>query len=467
MSLRIETRHREINCEYFVEYVVLNVVAGPTPEFIRTADLSCFVLLSGSPFMIRQLLYAGLFCASFSFATAEDWTRFRGNDGQGVAESQVPLEWSSTKHLAWSTDLPGSGSSSPIVVGDRVFVTCYKGESGSDANRTLVCVTAKSGDIAWQKSISAPAREDGYNGYLTEHGYASGSPVSDGEAVYAFFGKAGVVAYTMDGEQLWQKDVGQMSSNRRWGSGASPVLFGNILIVNASEEARAIVGLNKKTGEQIWEAPYDRLELCYATPVILPGEGGVTEAVVSMPGEVWGLNAENGKLRWYCEIGNGGNVSPSVVVGPKAFFTFGGYPQQQTNAIKRGGRKDITETHRLWQSRDSSYVPTPILHDGHLYWVTDRGQAFCVNAESGETVTRDRLSGLASGGRPVYASPIRAGDYLIVVTRRSGTYVFEATPEMKQVGKNPPLDDTDFNATPAVSNGRMYLRSNKAIYCVE
>jgi len=397
---------------------------------------------------------------------AEDWTRFRGNDGQGIASSDVPTKWSAGKGVAWSLELPGVGSSSPIVVGDRVFVTCYKGEAGSDAQRILACVNAESGKLMWQKAIPASSREDSYSGYLTEHGYASGSPVSDGNNVYAFFGKAGVVAYSVDGEKLWQKDVGQMSSNRRWGSGSSPVLFNDILIVNASEEARAIFGLDAKTGEELWKAEYDGLELCFATPVLVEGEGGVMEAVISMPGEVWGLNATSGKLRWFCEIGTGGNVSPSVVVGDDAFYTFGGYPAQETNAIKRGGRKNITDSHRLWQSRDSSYVPTPLLHDGHLYWVSDKGQAFCVNAKTGKTVTRDRLSGLASGGRPVYASPIKTGNHIYVVTRRSGTYIFEATPEMKQVTKNPPLDDSDFNATPAIANGSMFLRSNKSVYCI-
>ncbi|MEO2033266.1 MAG: PQQ-binding-like beta-propeller repeat protein [Planctomycetaceae bacterium] len=408
------------------------------------------------------LVLAGNCTLLTSPLTAEDWTRFRGNDGQGIAASSVPTEWSTDKGVAWSVDLPGEGSSSPIVVGDRVFVTCY-----SNARRILACVNADSGKLLWQDAIPASSGEDSYSGYLTEHGYASGSSVSDGRYVYAFFGKAGVVAYSVDGKKLWQKDVGQMSSNRRWGSGSSPVLFNDILIVNASEEARAIIGLNAKTGEELWKADYDRLELCYATPVIVEGEGGIMEAVISMPGEVWGLNATNGKLRWYCEIGNGGNVSPGVVVGEDAFYTFGGYPVQETNAIKRGGRKNITDSHRLWQSRDSSYVPTPLLHDGHLYWVTDKGQAFCVNAKTGETVTRTRLSGLASGGRSVYASPVKAGNHIVVVTRRSGTFVFEADPDMKQITQNAPLDDSDFNATPAIANGRMFLRSNQSLYCVK
>ena len=399
--------------------------------------------------------------------TGEDWNRFRGNDGQGISESTVPVEWTAQKNVAWTTDLPGEGSSSPIVVGDRIFLTCYDGESGSAAKRTLVCLDVDSGKITWQKSIEGPSREDSYSGYLREHGYASGTPVSDGSNVYAFFGKAGVVAYSVDGNNLCQKEVGQMSSNRRWGSAASPVLFGDILIVNAAEEARAILGLDAATGKELWKSDYDGLELCFATPVLVEGDGGAMEAVISMPGEVWGLNAANGKLRWFCEIGNGGNVSPSVVVGDEAFYTFGGYPAQQSNAIKRGGRKDITATHSLWQSRDSSYVATPLHHDGHLYWVSDRGQAFCVDSKTGKTVTRTRLTGLQSGGRPVYSSPVKAGNHIYVVTRRSGTFVFEATPEMKQVVRNPALDDSDFNATPAISKGRMFIRSNKSLYCIK
>ena len=406
-------------------------------------------------------------CMIFSSTvSAEDWRRFRGPTGQGIADSAVPVEWNSSEHVVWSFDLPGAGSSSPIVIGNRVFVTCYSGEAGAGSKRHLVCVDAGSGEELWQRSIDGPQREDAYRGYLTEHGYASGTPVSDGKDIYAFFGKAGVVAYTAEGEQLWETNVGQLSSNRRWGSGSSPVLFNDILIVNASEESRAILGLSTQDGKQLWKTDYDRLELCYATPVLVKGDGDVTEAVISMPGEVWGLNAENGKLRWYCEIENGGNVSPGVVVSEDALFTFGGYPQQQTNAIKRGGRKDITDSHRLWQSRDSSYVATPLLLDNHLYWVSDKGQAFVANAKTGETVQRTRLTGLKSGGQPVYASPVKSGDYIYVVSRRSGTYVFEANPSMQQIAHNEPLDDTDFNGTPAVSDGRMYLRSNKALYCI-
>ncbi|TWU02969.1 outer membrane protein assembly factor BamB family protein [Stieleria varia] len=413
------------------------------------------------------LLALACFLEIHSPVAAEDWLRFRGTGGQGIAQGEAPIKWNASDNVVWKCPLPGAGSSSPIVVGDRVIVTCYSGATGENASRQVVCVDAKTGQQLWAHSVSAPNVEDDYNGFLTEHGYASGSPVSDGTNVYAFFGKAGVIALTLDGEKLWQRNVGTMSSNRRWGSGSSVVLADDILIVNAAEEARAILGLNKLDGSTVWKAESDLLELCFATPVIVNGAEDVSEAVIAMPGEAWGINTQTGKLRWYYETGTGGNVSPSVVVGDDAFYTFGGYPQQQSIAIRRGGRKDITQSHRLWESRDSSYVATPLYHDGHLYWVSDRGQAFVMDAKTGEVVTRNRLSGLRDGGRPVYASPVLAGEHLYVVTRRSGTLVFTATPEMKQVALNEPLDESQFNATPAIVNGKIYLRSDTALYCVQ
>lgn len=407
-----------------------------------------------------------LFLSFSTHCLAEEWSRFRGSDGQGKAATEVATTWDESINVRWKLDLPGAGSSSPVVHSGKVFVTCYSGESGATAKRMLVCADAKTGKQLWTHSVEAPQREDRYQGFLTEHGYASGSAACDGESVYAFFGKAGVVALTMDGKPRWQVQVGDMSSNRRWGSGASLVLADDILIVNASEEARAIIGLKTSDGSEAWKADYDRLELCFATPVMVQGEGGVMEAVIAMPGEAWGMNPENGKLRWYYETGTGGNVSPSVVVGDDALYTFGGYPQQQTIAIRRGGRKDVTESHRLWEARDSSYVATPLLHDGHLYWVSDRGFAFAMNAETGETVTRTRLTSLRSGGRPVYASPILSGNELIVVTRKSGTLIFEASPEMKLIRQNPPLDESQFNATPAAVDGNLFLRSDDALYCI-
>lgn len=208
------------------------------------------------PYKILSVLLA-LVTLSASAVDAGDWPRFRGPNGDGIStEGPISAEWDVEKNLNWKADLPGKGSSSPIVLGERVFVTCYSGygqaAGGDDANlaRHLVCVDKSSGKIQWTKTVNNDAREDRYQGFITEHGYASSTPVTDGEHVYAFFSKSGVYAYDLDGNEVWTVSVGTSSSNRRWGSAASLIVHRDSVIVNASEEARSIIALDKKTGRQ-------------------------------------------------------------------------------------------------------------------------------------------------------------------------------------------------------------------------
>ena len=418
--------------------------------------------------MKNSIILSLLLTVSLNSAlVAADWIRFRGPDGTGISNDQrVPVTWSESRNLKWKTSLPGAGSSSPIVVGERVFVTCFSGQDDS-LERHLVCVSKDDGSVVWSKSIAAVQPEDEYNGYLTEHGYASNTPVTDGERVYAFFGKSGVLAFDLNGKQLWRVDVGKESSNRRWGSAASLVLYKDSVIVNASEESQSIRALDKKSGREIWSAPAASLELAYGTPTLVPFDNGRTDLVIGVPSEVWGLNADTGKLSWYAETNLTGNVCPSVVADEGAVYVFGGYRSSGSHAIRLGGKGDVTDSHMIWSSRNSSYVATPLLHNDHLYWVDDRGQAFCVEAKSGELAYRQRLRGVSSGGRPFYASPILAGGKLYVVSRWDGTFVFEAKPEFEQVAQNRfASDESDFSATPAVSNGQLFLRSGKFLYCV-
>lgn len=398
---------------------------------------------------------------------ASDWTRFRGPGGTGISyDANVPVTWSEAQNLKWKTPLPGAGSSSPIVVDDRVFVTCFSGEADS-LKRHVVCVRRSDGTIAWSKTLVAEQPEDAYQGYLTEHGYASNTPVTDGERVYAFFGKTGVLAFDLDGNQLWQVNVGKESSSRQWGSAASLVLHNDTVIVNASEESQSIRALDKATGREVWSAPFDALELAYGTPTLVNLDNDRTELVIAVPSEVWGLNPDTGKLTWYAATNLTGNICPSIVAGDGVIYTFGGFRSSGSHAIRLGGKGDVSESHMLWSSRNSSYVATPLLHHGHLYWVDDRGQAFCVEAKSGDLVYRERLRGVSSGGRPFYASPILVGDKLYVVSRWDGTFVFAAKPEFEQIAQNQfASDETDFSATPAVSNGELFLRSGEFLYCV-
>ena len=414
-------------------------------------------------------------------SSGADWAQFRGPNGSGVTrDTNLPLEWGDSKNLKWKTALPGPGSSSPIVFGERVFVTCYSGygvdgdDPGNleDLRRHLVCVDRTDGKVVWSKAVDAVLPEDPYAGMgIPEHGYASNTPVTDGVRVYAFFGKTGVLAIDTEGNQLWQTGVGQESSSRRWGSAASLVLYKDMVIVNASEESQSIRALNKVTGEEVWKAEARALELAYGTPVLVDRDDGGKELVIGVPYEVWGLNPDTGKLMWYAETELSGNVAPSPVASDGVVFILGGYPRTGSAAVRAGGKDDVTDSHVLWTSRDASYIPSPVVHDGHLHWVSDQGVAFCVDAKSGETLYRERLPRASGGrgrGKPFYASVLLAGDRLYAVSRRGGTYVLAAKPEYELLAQNRfESDETDFNGSPAVAGGRVFLRSNRFLYCVE
>jgi len=407
---------------------------------------------------------------------ASDWTRFRGPNGMGITDdTKLPLTWSETKNLKWKTPLPGPGSSSTIIYGDRLFVTCYTGYgidrsnpgSQADLKRHLLCVNRSDGKILWEKSVDAVLPEDPYRGYISEHGYASNTPVTDGERVYVFFGKTGVLAFDMQGKKLWQTSVGTESSNRRWGSAASPILYKNLLIVNASEESLAIYAFDKATGKEIWKAEGDDLELAHGTPFLANLADGRKELTIAVPEEVWGLNPDTGKLIWYAEMAPNGNICPSIIGKDGIVYVFGGFRIKGSLAIRTGGKDNVTQTHVLWSSPESSYVPSPVILNGHLYWVSDLGLACCMNAKSGKLVYRERLSA-RGGGKPFYASVVLANGKLYAVSRTSGTFVLDAKPQFKQLAQNQLESDTsDFNASPAVSNGQIFLRSNKFLYCIE
>lgn len=407
--------------------------------------------------------------ASVSRCDADpSWPQFRGVAASGVvAESKPPTTWSATENVRWKLDLPGAGASSPIVTGGRVFVTCYAGAQASRADvdqRHLVCVDFATGKLLWSKAVPAVKPEDAYQGFLREHGYASNTPVTDGERVYVFYGKSGVLAYDLEGNELWKVKVGQESSNRRWGSAASLMLSGNALIVNASEESRSLRALDKLTGKELWKSEAETLELSYSTPTLAKTAEGREDLVVAIAQEVWGLNPESGKLRWFVQTEIAGNVSPTPIVDGDVIYITGGRPVA-SHAIRVGGKGDMTSSNVLWTSRSGSYVATPLLHDGHLFWFDDRGQAFCQRSSDGEIVYRERVPEL-SGGRPVYSSPVLADGKIFVVSRYDGTYVIPAAPKFEILAQNRLADDSEFNATPAIVGNELLLRSDRALYCV-
>lgn len=425
-----------------------------------------------------------------------EWNRFRGPEGTGVGEGKAPVKWSATEHVQWKATLPGPGASSPIISGDKVFVTCWSGYGdgsggGMEAlTRHLVCLSKTTGKILWDKTVPAVQPEDPYQGMITEHGYASSTPVSDGEGVYVFFGKSGAVGFDMEGKQLWQTSLGTHSNDRHWGSASSPMLYKGLLVVNALDEGSAVVALNKKTGEVAWKAPAEGLGLAYSSPILVKHDG-VEEVVIAVPNDLWGLNPDNGKLRWYAQHELTGNISPGVVLGGGTAYVFGGYPKQGSVAVKPGGKGDTTKTNVLWKSDVASYVPTPVYFEGHLYVVNDNGFALCIDAATGKEVYRERVmeglgggggsggrpgaggppggggGGRRGGGKPFYASPVLVDGKVYCVSRKNGTFVIAAKPKYELLSRNViEGDEGQFNASPAVDGGKLYLRSERYVYCI-
>ena len=398
--------------------------------------------------------------------------RFRGNDGNGTsANVNIPTEWSPQSNLKWKAQLPGAGSSTPIVVGNRIYVTCYSGY-GTDLNSTgtqkslvrhLIALDLNTGKEIWKASVENISTEDPFQGFLTEHGYATSTPTSDGENIYAFFGKSGVFAFDKQGKQLWKTSVGTESGSRHWGSSASLIGYKNLIIVNAADESQTIYGLNRKTGEVVWKAEAAGLENTFCTPLLI-SLGERTELVIAVPWEIWGLDPETGKLLWYVETDLDSNVCPSVIAKDGIVYAMGGR-QGGSIAVRAGGKGDVAKSHVLWKATATSYVPSPVIHKDRLYWVNDRGIALCVNAKTGELVYQERV-GASGTGRLFYASVSLINEKLYAVSRHGGTVIYETGDKFTQIANNKHLDDTAFNASPVVTGNHLLLRSNSHIYCI-
>lgn len=408
--------------------------------------------------------------------TQSGWTRFRGPNGTGISDdSRIPIEWSDSKNLRWKASLPGPGSSSPIVSDNYVFITAYSGygeesDTGDIQNlqRHVLAFDRKTGAKAWEKVYRSEEREDRYSGMgVPEHGYATNTGVTDGELVIFFLAKSGVVALDMEGNEKWKISVGTESGNREWGSAASLILYRDLVIVNAAEESQTLYALKKDSGEIVWKAPASSLELCYSTPAIIKVSAERDDLVVAVAGEIWGMNPNTGKLVWYAETPMTGNLSPSVIVIEDVAYAFGGYQSSGSIAVKAGGEGDVTKSHVLWTSRTSSYVATPVFCEGNFYWIDDRGMYFCLDAKSGEQKAKARGPDLG-GGRPVYASPIAIGNKIYIQSRWGGLVVIEPKPNLSVISHNRfESDSSTFNATPAVDNGQLFLRSYETLYCIE
>ena len=397
-----------------------------------------------------------------------DWPQFRGPGALGRSEAKgVPLKWSDEQNVAWKTDLPGPGASSPIVLGQRIFLTCFTGfamssrEPGemTSLKRHLLCLNLADGKIIWDTAVPAEMPEQ--DRIRENHGYASSTPVADAERIYTFFGKSGVLAFDHSGKQLWQTKVGDKLNG--WGSATSPVLYKNFLIVSASIESESLIALDQKTGQEVWRANVGNES--WHAPVFVTAPDGTTEVVAAKNGRVLAFNPETGAALWNVKTGIPWYMCPTPVAQDGMVYVIGGRTPNGALAIRAGGRGDVTESHVVWKLNKGSNVPSPILHEGHLYFAHENlGIVYCVNAKTGEVIYEERLE--PSPGQ-IYASPVAADGKIYFTGRGGRTIVIAAKPKFERLGDNTLESNRGvFNSSPAISGNRLLLRSNRALYAL-
>jgi len=375
-------------------------------------------------------------------------------------EKNLPIIWSETENVVWKTPLPGYGSSSPIALNGKLYVTCYSGYGiernvGTIEDLTLhvVCADGKNGAIVWNKQIKPTLPE---STRVRDHGYAAATPATDGKHLYIFFGKSGVFKFDLDGNQIWRTSVG--TKTHGWGSGTSPVLYENLVIVNASIESSSLVAIDKTTGKEVWRAK--GMNSSWNTPHLVETADRKRELAVTVKGWILGFDPKTGKELWRCE-GIPDYICPSIVSHQGILYALGGRSSKAV-AVRSGGRGDVTATHKLWQADVGANVSSPIVHDGHLYWVSDRNQtAYCLSLADGSVQYSKRVR-----SQP-YASTLLADGRLYVVMRRGGTLVLAAQPEFKQLALNKLADRSTFNASPIICEGTLILRSDENLYCLK
>ena len=411
-----------------------------------------------------RLLVTTILAFSTITLSAADWTQFRGKGGLAVSdETGLPLEWSSKENIVWQAEMPGPGSSCPITLGDRVFITCYSGYGlkpnegdPKDLIRHLLCLSRKNGKVIWHKKFQPKLPEHKYQGEGSYQGYSASTPTTDGKRLYVFFGKSGVFCFDLDGKQLWQASVGERTSG--WGSGCSPLLYKHLLIVNASVESGSLVALDKTTGKEIWRAK--GINSSWNTPLLVPGKKR-TELVVSISNHVVSFSPGTGKELWRAE-GVHRYVCPSLVYHDDVVFAIGG--GHTSLAVRTGGSGDVTKSHGVWRLKKGANVSSPIYYQGHLYWTRDGNTVCCQNPATGEMVYEERFK---PGAGRIWSSPVLADGKLYYVSQHNGTFVVAANPKFELLAHNVFADDEGrTNASPIVSNGQLLLRTDRRLYCI-
>jgi outer membrane protein assembly factor BamB len=413
------------------------------------------------------------------------WPQWRGPQMSGAAPlADPPVEWSETKNVKWKAEIPGKGSATPIIWDDRIFVLTAVPTGKSDATAepaaaeqpgkrggprgitptevlkfTVLCLSRSSGKVLWEKVVREEKPHEGTHPTGT---WASGSAVTDGKNVYAYFGSRGLYALDFNGKVLWEKDFGDMTIKLGFGEGSSPALYADRIIVNWDHEGESfIVALDKSSGKELWRTGRDETT-SWTTPLVVEFNGSA-QVVTSASGKIRSYDLADGKLLWE-STGMTANAIPSPVQADGVVYLTSGFRGNALLAVQLAAAKgDLSGNTEavLWKyDRDTPYVPSPLLYGNQLYILkSNNGILTAFRAKSGEKLYGpERLEAVPN----VYASPLGAGGRIYIAGREGGTAVLAAGPEFKVLASNQ-LDD-GFDASPVAVDKELYLRGRKFLY---
>jgi len=415
------------------------------------------------------------------WAADDDWSRWRGPHENGMARGDAPTEWGDSKNVAWRTPIPGRGHSSPVLWGDRIFVTtavpagsaaaeaapqerARGAGGGTGAGRehrfVVMCLDRNTGKVLWERVATVATPHEGHHNRYGS--FASNSPITDGKHVYAFFGSRGLYTYTLDGKLVWNKEFPALRMAMAFGEGSAPTLDGDMLYVAQDHQGDSfLLALERNTGKELWRVARDEPS-SWSQPTIF-SHNSRKQLVVPASNRVRAYDPATGKVIWE-SAGLGSNVIPAPVGAGGLVFVMSGHRSPNAMAIRLGREGDLTGTDAIvWTNdRGNSYTPSPVLHDNKLYFVTDNGLLSCLDLRTGEAHYRQQRLPKPYNFK---ASPVGANGKLYLSTEDGDVVVVKMGETFEVLATNS-LTDQSFIASPAIAGGSLYLRSREALYCI-
>ena len=402
-------------------------------------------------------------------AHAAHWPAWRGPSGTGVAEEKnLPVRWSATNNVKWRVPLPERGNSTPVVWGDRIFVTQAVGD-----RRTLMCFDRDDGNLLWQSGVTTNEKEPTHS----TNPYCSASPVTDGDRVIASFASDGLYCYDVAGRELWRRaDLGRQI--HIWGNGAAPVIDNDLCFLNFGPgETTYLIAVDKKTGRTVWkhdestgyrhpkegeQADRGNTYLgSWTTPTLMPFEGR-EQLLMSWPKRLAAYDPKSGRELWTCS-GLNPLVYTSPIYAEGIVVTMGGF-NGAAMAVRAGGSGDVTEARRLWRhAKTKQRIGSGVIHDGYIYIHNDPGVAECFELKTGELVWEERLKGAGASGVN-WSSILLADGNCYTINQGGDCFVFKASPRFELVAVNSVREPANSSIVP--SNGELFIRTHKALWCI-